>query len=152
VAGFRWHKDGQGIGSLLLGLFDPDGRLQHVGVAASFSARRRGELVGELAPLVLDDLAAHPWGEWADAEAHATGRMPGAPSRWQGARPKDVSWVPLRLALVAEVKYGSTLNGRFREVTNLLRWRPDKLPEQCTFDQLDEPEPVGVDEVLSAKG
>ncbi len=152
VAGFRWHKDGQGIGSLLLGLFDPDGRLQHVGVAASFSARRRAELVGELAPLVLDDLAAHPWAEWADAEAHATGRMPGAPSRWQGTRPKDVSWVPLRTSLVAEVKYGSTLNGRFREVTNLLRWRPDKQPEQCTFDQLDEPEPVGVGEVLSAKG
>jgi ATP-dependent DNA ligase len=148
VAGFRWHKDGQGVGSLLLGLHAPDGGLQHVGVAASFTARRRAELVDELAPLTTDALPGHPWADWADAEAHATGRMPGAPSRWQGTRERDASWIPLRPERVVEVTYGSTLNGRFREVTSMLRWRPDKDPAQCTFDQLDEPEPVGLAEVL----
>ena len=149
VAGFRWHKDGKGVGSLLLGLYD-GGRLHHVGVAASFTARRREELVDELAPLMTDALDDHPWREWADAEAHASGQMPGAPHRWNAQR--DSSWVPLRIERVAEVKYGSTLGGRFREVTKMLRWRPDKTPTECTFEQLDEPEPVGVDVVLTAGG
>lgn len=149
VAGFRWHKDGKGVGSLLLGLYD-DGRLHHVGVAASFTARRREELVDELAPLMTDALDDHPWREWADAEAHAGGQMPGAPHRWNAQR--DSSWVPLRIERVAEVKYGSTLGGRFREVTKMLRWRPDKTPAACTFDQLEEPEPVGVGVVLTAGG
>ncbi len=150
VAGYRWHKDGQGVGSLLLGLFNEDGQLNHVGVAASFTAKRRAELVDELAPLTEGALEAHPWRAWAEADAHATaeGRMPGAPNRWSGQ--KDHSWVPLRIERVAEVKYGSTLNGRFREVTKMLRWRPDKEPDQATFDQLDEPTPVGLDVVLEA--
>ncbi|MFV0522951.1 MAG: ATP-dependent DNA ligase [Acidimicrobiales bacterium] len=149
VAGFRWHKDGRGIGSLLLGLYR-DGDLHHVGVAASFTAKRREELVEELMPLTEGALEDHPWRGWADAEAEARaeGRMPGAPNRWSAK--KDHSWVPLRIELVAEVKYGSTLNGRFREVTRMLRWRPDKTPAQCTFDQLDEPKPVGVELVLQA--
>ncbi len=146
VAGFRWHKDGEGVGSLLLGLHDDQGQLHHVGVCASFTAKRRRELVDDLEPLVDGALDAHPWRGWAEAEAHDEGRMPGAPHRWSAQ--KDHSWVPLRIERVVEVKYGSTLNGRFREVTNLLRWRPDKTPTECTFDQLDEPEPTSVDRVL----
>ncbi len=147
VAGYRWHKDGAGVGSLLLGLYDGD-RLHHVGVAASFTKKRRAELVDELAPLTDHALDEHPWRDWAEAEAHARqeGRMPGAPNRWSAK--KDNSWVPLRIERVVEVKYGSTLHGRFREVTKVLRWRPDKAPTACDFDQLDEPEPVGLDQVL----
>ena len=151
VAGFRWHKDGKGVGSLLLGLHNEAGDLHHVGVAASFRAAERVELVEQLEPLTEGALEAHPWRGWADAEAHAAaeGRMPGAPNRWSAKR--DSSWVPLRLERVVEVKYGSTLNGRFREVTKVLRWRPDKLPSECTFEQLDEPEPVGLDSVLTVQ-
>lgn len=150
VAGFRWHKDGEGVGSLLLGLHDDDGGLHHVGVAASFTKKRRAELVDELEPLTEDALDAHPWKSWAEAEAHAAadGKMPGAPHRWSAN--KDHRWVPLRIEQVVEVKYGSTLNNRFREVTKVLRWRPDKEPDQCTFEQLDEPVPVGLDTVLEA--
>lgn len=148
VAGFRWHKDGEGVGSLLLGLYD-DGNLHHVGVAASFTKAERGRLVGELEPLTEHALDDHPWRSWAEAEAHARadGRMPGAPHRWSAQ--KDHSWVPLRVERVVEVKYGSTLNNRFREVTKVLRWRPDKDPTECGFDQLDEPEPVGLESVLA---
>jgi len=160
VAGFRWHKDGEGVGSLLLGLYNTDNTddagqpvLHHVGVAASFTKKRRAELVDELRPLTEGALEVHPWRAWAEhdaaakAGATATGRMPGAPNRWSAK--KDHSWVPLRIEQVVEVKYGSTLNGRFREVTKVLRWRPDKTPDQCTFEQLDEPEPVGLDVVLN---
>ncbi len=146
VAGFRWHKDGKGVGSLLLGLNNADGELQSVGVCASFTAKRRAELVEELEPLTADALDDHPWRSWADAAAHEEGRMPGAPHRWSGQ--KDHSWVPLRIERVVEVKYNATLNGRLREVGRFLRWRPDKEPHQCTFDQLDEPEPVGLSLVL----
>ncbi len=151
VAGYRWHKDGNGIGSLLLGLYDDEDHHHHVGVAASFTAARRAEMVDELAPLSEGALDDHPWRSWAEAEAHARadGRMPGAPNRWSGQ--KDSSWVPIRIERVVEVKYGSTLNGRFREVTKVLRWRPDKDPGQCRFDQLDEPVPVGIDTVLRAE-
>ena len=150
VAGFRWHKDGEGVGSLLLGLHDDEGNLHSVGVAASFTKKRRAELVTELEPLTENALENHPWRSWAEAEAHAReeGRMPGAPHRWSGK--KDHTWVPLRIERVVEVKYGSTLNGRFREVTKVLRWRDDKLPADCDFDQLDEPIPVGLDRVLGA--
>jgi ATP-dependent DNA ligase len=148
VAGFRWHKDGKGVGSLLLGLHDDAGRLQHVGVAASFTAKRRAELVDELEPFTEGALADHPWADWADAEAHAAGRMPGAPSRWNARR--DASWVPVRVERVCEVKYGTTTAGRFRGVTSFLRWRPDKVPAQCRFDQLDEPEPIGFGHVVTA--
>jgi len=146
LAGYRWHKDGKGVGSLLLGLNNADGELQSVGVCASFTAKRRAELVEELEPLTVDAMQTHPWRSWAEAAAHDEGRMPGAPNRWSGQ--KDHSWVPLRIERVVEVKYNATLNGRLREVGRFLRWRPDKEPHQCTFDQLDEPEPVGLDVVL----
>ncbi len=146
VAGYRWHKDGNGVGSLLLGLNNDEGKLQSIGVCASFTAKRRTELVEELAPLTEGALQNHPWKEWADAAAHQEGRMPGAPHRWSGQ--KDHSWVPLRIERVVEVKYNATLNGRLREVGRFLRWRPDKEPHQCTFDQLDEPEPVSLSVVL----
>jgi ATP-dependent DNA ligase len=146
VAGFRWHKDGKGVGSLLLGLHDEAGVLHHVGVAASFSTKRREELLDELEPYTVD-VAGHPWADWADAEAHESGRMPGAPSRWSGQR--DSRWVPLRPELVVEVSYGSTLAGRFRGVTHFKRWRPDKEPAACRYDQLDEPVPVGFGSVVT---
>ncbi len=148
VAGYRWHKDGKGVGSLLLGLNNETGQLQSVGVCASFTAKRRSELVDELAPLTVDALDDHPWRSWAEAEAHEDGRMPGAPHRWSAQ--KDHSWVPVRIERVVEVKYNATLNGRLREVGRFLRWRPDKEPHQCTFDQLDEPEPIGLGRVLGS--
>jgi len=148
VAGYRMHKDGNGVGSLVLGLYAPDGDLRHVGVAASFTAKRRVELLGELAPLREGAAEAHPWSDWGNPQANEEGQMPGAPHRWSGQR--DSSWIPLRIERVVEVKYGSTLGGRFREVTRMLRWRPDKEPHQCDYDQLDEPIPAGLDLVLEA--
>jgi ATP-dependent DNA ligase len=152
VAGYRMHKDGQGVGSLVLGLYDDDGRLQHVGVAASFTAKRRGELVDELAPLLLDDLAEHPWASWLQAEAHEDGSMPGAPSRWSGSSGRDPSWIPLRPERVAEVRYTWATAGRFRGTTKMQRWRPDREPASCSTDQLAEPDPVPVTGVLAAEG
>jgi ATP-dependent DNA ligase len=142
VAGFRWHKDGEGVGSLLLGLFDDEGTLHHVGVASSFTAARRRELVDELAPLQVDALDGHPWGEWAEAAAQAkeTGRMPGGVSRWNAQ--KDLSWEPLRAELVAEVRYEHVLGGRFRHGGRLVRFRPDRTPDSCTYAQLEEVAPA----------
>src|SRR5215213_6419127 len=149
VAGFRIHKDGKGVGSLLLGLYDGDGRLHHVGVAASFTAKLRGELVERLAPYLETDISRHPWGSWVDAAAHADGRMPGGLSRWSGG--KDLSWEPLRPELVVEVAYSSMLAGRFRATTQLRRWRTDRTPESCTYEQIEEPAPMALDDVLSAR-
>lgn len=142
VAGFRWHKDGQGVGSLLLGLYDADGRLHHVGVASSFTAARRRELVDELAPLRANALAEHPWKEWADAAAQAAadGKMPGGVSRWTGG--KDLSWEALRVELVAEVRYEHVQSGRLRHGGRLVRFRTDRTPESCTYAQLDEVAPA----------
>src|SRR5690606_1811602 len=105
VAGFRWHKHGRGthVGSLLLGLYDDAGRLHHVGVTSSFTMARREELARELAPLREDALDGHPWREWADPEGHEGTRMPGGQSRWSAG--KDLSWEPLRIGRVCEVKY-----------------------------------------------
>ncbi len=139
VAGFRWHKDGKGVGSLLLGLYDEDGTLHHVGVASSFTAARRRELVGELEPLRHNALAGHPWRDWAEAEAPA-GRMPGMQSRWNAQ--KDLSWEPLRIERVAEVRYEHVQSGRFRHGTRLARFRPDRQPESCTYGQLEEVAPA----------
>ncbi|MEA3216418.1 MAG: hypothetical protein QOJ19_2574, partial [Acidimicrobiia bacterium] len=150
VAGFRWHKDGQGVGSLLLGLFDDDGRLHHVGVAASFTTKRRAELVDELAALRHFEVSEHPWADWLIAEAHADGRMPGGLSRWSNG--KDLSWEPLRPERVAEVAYSAVLAGRFRATTQFKRWRPDRTPESCRYDQLEAPQPLGLDHVLGASG
>ncbi|HLT17150.1 MAG TPA: ATP-dependent DNA ligase, partial [Acidimicrobiales bacterium] len=142
VAGFRWHKDGQGVGSLLLGLYDDDGNLHHVGVASSFTAARRRELVDELAPLREGALDGHPWRSWADAQAQAqaAGKMPGGVSRWNAQ--KDLSWEPLRIELVAEVRYEHVLAGRFRHGGRLVRFRPDRTPESCTYAQLEEVAPA----------
>ena len=136
VAGFRWHKDGVGVGSLLLGLFDDDGTLHHVGVASSFTAARRRELVEELAPLRENALADHPWREWAQVQ----GRVPGAQSRWSAG--KDLTWEPVRTEWVAEVRYEHLLGGRFRHMSRLVRFRPDRQPESCTYAQLEEVAPA----------
>jgi ATP-dependent DNA ligase len=143
VAGFRWHKNGPGthIGSLLLGLFDDEGSLHHVGVTSSFTWDKRAALVPELEPLRKDALEGHPWGEWAEwatqGAADASGqRLPGATSRWN--RGKDLSWEPLRPERVAEVAYDHLQGDRFRHGTTFKRWRPDKPPAECRYDQLEE--------------
>jgi ATP-dependent DNA ligase len=143
VAGFRWHKNGPGthVGSLLLGLFDDEGKLHHVGITSSFSWDRRAALVAELEPLRDGALEGHPWGEWAEwasqGAADASGqRLPGATSRWN--RGKDLSWEPLRPDRVAEVAYDHLQGDRFRHATTFQRWRPDKPPEACRYDQLEE--------------
>ena len=136
VAGFRWHKSGEGIvGSLLLGLYDRKGTLHHVGVTSSFTMTRRKELAKELEPLRKNALADHPWREWAEAQGGTTQRMPGAQSRWSTG--KDLSWQPLRIERVCEVKYDHLQRDRFRHATTFLRWRPDKSPRECRYDQLE---------------
>jgi ATP-dependent DNA ligase len=149
VAGFRWHKSGPIVGSLLLGLYNEAGDLQHIGVAASFPMARRAELVEELAPYRAEALDTHPWREWANAELQADGehRMPGAQSRWNAK--KDLSWVPLRPELVVEIKYDQLEGRRLRHTGQFLRWRPDKSPEQCTYDQLDVPVRYDLAEVFA---
>jgi ATP-dependent DNA ligase len=151
VAGYRTHKDGEGVGSLLLGIYDDDGRLHHMGVASSFSAARRKELVDELRPYEAEDLSDHPWGEWATAEAHAAdshGRMPGGQSRWNAK--KDLSFTPLRIELVVEVAYERVDSGRFRHSARFQRWRPDRDPSSCTFEQLEVVPPHELLEVFGA--
>ncbi|MFS4096544.1 ATP-dependent DNA ligase [Streptomyces sp. AF1A] len=147
VAGYRLHKSGPVVGSLLLGLYDDHGTLQHVGVSAAFSMKRRAELVEELEPLRMDDVSGHPWAAWSDEAAHETARLPGAPSRWSGK--KDLSWVPLRPERVAEVAYDHMENGqRFRHTARFRRWRPDRTPESCTYAQLEEPVRYDLAEIL----
>jgi ATP-dependent DNA ligase len=148
VAGYRWHKTGPIVGSLLLGLYNAAGALQHVGVAASFPLKRRAELVDELRPYAMDDFAGHPWAEWAQAEAHAGGRLPGAVSRWNAK--KDLSWTPLRPDLVCEVTYEHMEGTRFRHTAHFQRWRPDRDPNSCTYAQLDEPVRYDLAQALSA--
>jgi len=146
VAGFRWHKNGPGthIGSLLLGLFDDDGRLHHVGITSSFTWDRRSALVDELEPLRANALDGHPWAEWAEwasaGSADASGqRLPGATSRWN--RGKDLSWEPLRAERVVEVAYDHLQGDRFRHATTFRRWRPDKTPDDCRYDQMETTAP-----------
>ena len=149
IAGFRWHKDGHGVGSLLLGLYDDAGRLHHIGVASSFTAARRAALVDELAPLRAHALDDHPWRDWADAAAQATaeGRMPGGLSRWTGG--KDLSWEPLRPELVAEIRYEHVMSGRLRHGGRLVRFRPDRTPESCTYAQLDQVAPAELADIFA---
>jgi ATP-dependent DNA ligase len=139
VAGFRWYKDAAGkeIGSLLLGLFNDTGALQHVGVCASFSKEKRRELLDFLAPYRENALADHPWKSWAELSGgpEAAQRMPGAQSRW--SQGKDLSWEPLRPELVVEVAYEHMQANRFRHMAQFRRWRKDKSPEQCTYAQLE---------------
>jgi ATP-dependent DNA ligase len=140
VAGFRWHKGGESVavGSLLLGLFDDSGMLQHVGVCASFTQDKRRELAQYLAPYRRDALADHPWKLWADhalAAGEAGHRMPGGQSRW--SQGKDLSWEPLRPELVVEVAYEHMQGARFRHLAHFRRWRSDKQPSDCTYAQLE---------------
>ncbi|WP_240137171.1 ATP-dependent DNA ligase [Streptomyces sp. MUM 178J] len=148
VAGYRWHKSGPVVGSLLLGLYDDRGTLQHVGVCAAFPMKRREELAAELEPLRMADASEHPWAAWARESAHETARLPGAPSRWSGK--KDLSWVALRPERVAEVAYDHMEGDRFRHTAQFRRWRPDRTPESCTYAQLEEPVGYDLAEVLSA--
>jgi ATP-dependent DNA ligase len=163
VAGFRWHKNGPGtmVGSLLLGLHDAEGVLHHVGIAASFTTKRRQELVTELEPLRENALRDHPWGMWQAAmdgmapagegpEATPGGRrMPGGSSRWN--RGKDLSWVPLRPELTCEVAYDHLQGDRFRHATHFLRWRPDKPPEDCRYDQVEVRAPYELQRIFGAR-
>jgi len=135
VAGFRLHKDGEGVGSLLLGLFDDEGVLHHVGVASSFAAPVRRELAVELEPLRQQAADGHPWAGAFGVPGDAEGRRPGAPSRWNAK--KDLSWEPLRAERVLEVAYDHLQGDRFRHTTRFVRWRPDRDPSSCTYDQLD---------------
>jgi ATP-dependent DNA ligase len=136
VAGFRYHKSGKdALGSLLLGLYDGDGVLQHVGVTSSFTMARRRALVQELAPLREGALEGHPWRAWAEPAAGEYHRMPGGQSRWSAG--KDLSWEPLRIERVCEVKYDHMQGDRFRHAAVFLRWRPDKPPRECGYDQLE---------------
>ena len=148
VAGYRFHKSGPVVGSLLLGLYDDSGALQHIGVCAAFTAKRREELVEELEPLRMDPPDGHPWAAWADEAAHAGARLPGAPSRWSGK--KDLSWVALRPKLVCEVGYDHMEGDRFRHTAQFKRWRPDRSPESCGYAQLEEPVSYDLSEVFSA--
>jgi ATP-dependent DNA ligase len=151
VAGFRWHKNGPGtmVGSLLLGLYDTKGDLQHVGVTAAFTTARRKELVEELAPLRENAFENHPWREWAEASAHETQRMPGAQSRWSGG--KDLSWEPLRPERVCEVAFDHMQGTRFRHAARFLRWRFDKPAAECRYDQLEVTPPYELASVFRSR-
>jgi ATP-dependent DNA ligase len=148
VAGFRWHTKGRNelIGSLLLGLYDDRGGLQHVGVTSAFTMAVRKELAVELAPLREHALEGHPWQAWASADA--SGRMPGGQSRWSAG--KDLSWEPLRVERVCEVKYDHMQSDRFRHAAIFLRWRPDKAPADCTYAQLEVTMPFELEKVFGA--
>jgi ATP-dependent DNA ligase len=148
VAGFRWHKSGKdAVGSLLLGLYDDEGTLQHVGVTSSFTMTMRKQLAQELEPLRRKAMDGHPWREWAGAAAESS-RMPGAQSRWSSG--KDLSWEPLRIERVCEVKYDHMQGDRFRHAAIFLRWRPDKQPRDCRYDQLEVTKPYELERIFSS--
>ncbi|MGH3314737.1 MAG: ATP-dependent DNA ligase [Nocardioidaceae bacterium] len=148
VAGYRLHKTSKPerplLGSLLLGLYDDNGGLQHIGVSAAFAAARRAELYDELAPMEASP-DEHPWGAWARAEAGD--RRPGAESRWSAG--KDLSWTPLDPVLVCEVGYDHMEGTRFRHTAQFKRWRPDREPRSCTYDQLEEPVSYDLAQILT---
>jgi ATP-dependent DNA ligase len=155
VAGFRWHKNGHGthVGSLLLGLYGDDGRLNHVGITSSFTWDRRASILKELEPLRENAVEGHPWQEWAEwagfGSAEASGqRLPGATSRWN--RGKDLSWEPLRAEKVVEVAFDHLQGDRFRHATTFKRWRADKQPADCTYDQLEETPPYEIAKIFGS--
>ncbi|MCA1605432.1 MAG: ATP-dependent DNA ligase, partial [Acidobacteria bacterium] len=151
VAGFRWHKNGEGtaVGSLLLGLFDGAGMLQHVGVCSSFSDKKRVELVEFLAPYREDALVDHPWKDWAVQELADGRRIPGAQSRWSAG--KDMSWQPLRPELVVQVAYDHMQGSRFRHIAQFRRWRTDKKPSDCTYAQLEVVPPHELETIFATE-
>jgi ATP-dependent DNA ligase len=153
VAGFRWYKKGERteIGSLLLGLYDDAGVMQHVGVCASFSNEKRRELVEFLTPYRQDALASHPWRSWAEHGSPDDGaehRIPGGQSRW--SQGKDLSWEPLRPELVVEVAYEHMQGSRFRHMAHFRRWRTDKKPSDCTYSQLEVVAPQELAEIFAS--
>jgi ATP-dependent DNA ligase len=154
LAGFRWHKTSTEerplIGSLLLGLYNDEQALQHVGVVGAFTAQRRAELVTELEPLLLSEGHDHPWQGWASAEAHQSQRLPGNVSRWNAT--KDLSFVPLRPERVLEVKYEHMEGTRFRHLAHFVRWREDRTPESCTYEQLEQPLTFKLDDIVPGLG
>jgi ATP-dependent DNA ligase len=154
LAGFRWHKTSTEahplVGSLLLGLYNEENQLQHVGVVGAFTAKRRAELVDELEPLLVDEGGAHPWQEWASADAHQSQRLPGNVSRWNAT--KDLSFVPLRPERVLEVKYEHMEGTRFRHLAHFVRWRDDRTPESCTYEQLEQPLTFALDDIVPGLG
>ena len=149
VAGYREHKTSTPerplLGSLLLGLY-ADGKLQHIGVSASFTAARRAQLIEEMQPLVCTDLTEHPWGEWSEWAIANPDRVPGTQSRWSAG--KDLSFTPLRPERVLEVGYDHMEGSRFRHTAQFKRWRPDRDPESCGYEQLEEPVSYDLAEVL----
>jgi ATP-dependent DNA ligase len=151
VAGFRWHVSGRNelVGSLLLGLYDDRGVLQHVGVTSAFTMAARKALATELEPLRQNAFEHHPWRDWAQASGEIT-RMPGGQSRWSAG--KDLSWEPLRIERVCEVKYDHLQGDRFRHAAIFLRWRPDKPPRECRYDQLEVTGPFELAKVFGAGG
>jgi ATP-dependent DNA ligase len=151
VAGYRVHKDGKGVGSLLLGLYDGEGVLHHVGVASSMAAAPRAEMLAMLQPYRERALDGHPWRDWAEAAmgaAEGEGRMPGGQNRWNAN--KDMSWEPLRIELVAEVAYEGLMNGRFRHNARFRRMRSDRDPDSCRYDQLETVAPEELKAVFSS--
>jgi ATP-dependent DNA ligase len=150
VAGFRWHKGGRNerIGSLLLGLYDDQGKLQHVGVTSSFTMAMRQQLAVDLGPLRERALEQHPWRDWAELNGDVMTRMPGGQSRWSAG--KDLSWEPLRIERVCEVKYDHMQGRRFRHAATFQRWRPDKRPIDCRYDQLEVTTPYELEKVFGA--
>jgi ATP-dependent DNA ligase len=148
VGGFRWHKNGPGslVGSLLLGLYDARGNLHHIGVTSAFSMSARKELARELEPLRDRALEGHPWRDWAEAMGNGTTRLPGGHSRWSAG--KDLSWEPLRIERVCEVKYDHMQGDRFRHAAIFLRWRFDKPPADCRYDQLEITTPYELENVF----
>jgi ATP-dependent DNA ligase len=146
AAGFRIHKDGKGVGSILCGLYDDDGDLHHVGVASGMAAPVRAQLLDELEPLRERALDDHPWRTWAEAMQSGT-RMPGGPSRWNAD--KDLSWEPLRIERVVEVAYEGLMNGRFRHNARFRRWRTDRDPDSCTYSQLEAVAPAELREMFA---
>jgi ATP-dependent DNA ligase len=150
VAGFRWFKGTQdAVGSLLLGLYDDAGVLHHVGVTSSFTTAVRRQLANELEPLRRNALRKHPWRDWAEAGDADAQRMPGASSRWSAG--KDLSWEPLRIERVCEVKYDHLQGDRFRHAAIFLRWRPDKPPQECRYDQLEVSRPYDLQKVFASR-
>ena len=145
AAGFRIHKDGKGVGSILCGLYDGDGDLHHVGVASGMSAAVRTQLLAEIEPLRTNALEGHPWRDWAEAMQSGT-RMPGGPSRWNAD--KDLTWEPLRIERVVEVAYEGLMNGRFRHNARFRRWRDDRDPDTCTYSQLEAVAPAELREMF----
>jgi ATP-dependent DNA ligase len=149
VAGFRWYKETRdAVGSLLLGLYDSHAVLHHVGVTSAFSMAMRKNLAQELAPLRENAMDEHPWRAWTNEAAHATTRMPGGQSRWSAG--KDLSWEALRIERVCEVKYDHLQGDRFRHAAHFLRWRPDKPPAACRYDQLEVTTPYALKKVFGA--